>query len=79
MYVDDGWAGLPFGSDVDGNGPLEHFIGYDAFARITDGVSHVADSGTVIVMPLSPPDTSTPASPTPSLMMLMALMMVTAP
>jgi hypothetical protein len=33
----------------------------------------------LIVMPFTPPDTSTPASPTPSLMMLMARLIVTAP
>src|SRR5262249_42009061 len=32
----------------------------------------------LIVMPATPPDTSTPASPTPSLMTLMALLIVTA-
>jgi hypothetical protein len=33
----------------------------------------------LIVMPLTPPETTAPASPTPSLMTLIALLMVSAP
>src|SRR5262249_21197456 len=40
-------------------------------------IASVAPAMTVI--PFNPPDTSTPASPTPSLMMLMPLVIVTAP
>src|SRR6185369_13542682 len=48
VYVDDDWAGVPFGADPDQGGPRQA-IGYDAFARITDAVNRVADNGTVIV------------------------------
>jgi hypothetical protein len=48
-YVDDSWAGVPFGSDPDGGGPAQ-FMGYDAFTTIQGGVNAVASSGTVNVL-----------------------------
>ena len=48
VYVDDDWTGLPNGTDPDGAGPATS-IGYDAFAKVQDGVSGVASGGTVNV------------------------------
>ena len=45
VYVNGAWTGLPPGTCPDG----AHYIGYDAFAVIQDGVNAVADAGTVYV------------------------------
>jgi hypothetical protein len=45
VWVDDDWAGLPPGYEVEPG----KFIGYNAFAKIQDGVDAVAEGGTVHV------------------------------
>lgn len=50
VYVDDDWAGTPFGSDPDGGGPAECF-GIASFAAIQPALDAVAASGTVHVHP----------------------------
>jgi len=45
VWVDDDWAGLPPGYEVEPG----KFIGYNAFAKIQDGVNAVAEGGTVHV------------------------------
>lgn len=48
VYVDDSWTGSAPGSDPDGAGPATSF-GYDAFAKIQDGINGVDGGGTVNV------------------------------
>ena len=48
VYVDDDWAGLPFGTDPDGAGPAIG-IGIDAFPTIQEGVNTVFPGGEVHV------------------------------
>jgi|GEM_PF-5771610 len=46
-YVDDGYVGLADGTEVDwpdGAGGGGHYIGYDAFAKIQDGIEAVSGS-----------------------------------
>ncbi|MEM3489851.1 MAG: right-handed parallel beta-helix repeat-containing protein, partial [Nitrososphaerota archaeon] len=47
VWVDDDWAGLPPGTEVEPG----KFIGYNAFAKIQDGINAVAADGTVHVYP----------------------------
>jgi hypothetical protein len=47
VWVDDDWAGLPPGYEVEPG----KFIGYNAFAKIQDGINAVAENGVVHVYP----------------------------
>ncbi|MFO0902612.1 MAG: LamG-like jellyroll fold domain-containing protein [Pirellulales bacterium] len=49
VFVNEDWAGTPFGTDPDGAGPAIYF-GVDSFATIQDGIDLVADDGTVVVL-----------------------------
>jgi glutamine cyclotransferase len=50
VFVDDSWVGTPPGADPDGAGPATAF-GFDAFATVQQGLTVVANGGTVVVLP----------------------------
>lgn len=47
VWVNDDWAGLPPGYEVEPG----KFVGYNAFAKIQDGINAVMEGGTVYVCP----------------------------
>src|SRR5205823_11494556 len=52
VYVDDSWAGTPFGTNPSNDPialPAPLVFGYDAFADIQSGVNAVASGGTLVI------------------------------